>query len=132
MGVLRSFKPTLPLWFYYASALTNVLLGGVIIMLWVGLFTGDLDKEAWFVPFLVVPVYLIILKGLRIGEFFTPQRWFIVTVIFCTALGFVIPIAFLVWIPFLFVGFWRPFNQRRSQWRLVENPYEAEYRKNYK
>lgn len=132
LGVLRSFRPHLPRGLHLASALANVLAGYVLVMFWVGLFTGKIDKGAEFIPILMTVAYIVILRGIRIREHFRPQPWLIGLIFLCTILNVVIPevlhqrprglsdlnqdanlagavhiVTILAWIAFMIVGFWR-------------------------
>ncbi len=132
LGVLRSFKPHLPRGFHSASALANVLVGYVLVMFWVGLFTGKIDKGAEFIPVLMTVAYMVVLKAIRIREYFRPPLWSVGVIFLCTTLNFIIPevlqqrsrglsdlnqaanviggvqiVTVLVWIAFVIVGFWR-------------------------
>ena len=132
LGALRSFRPELRRGLHFASALANVLVGYVLVMFWVGLFTGKIDRGAEFIPLLVTIAYLVILRGIRIREFFRPPRWSLLVVITCTTLNFIVPeviqqrslgftifagavslATLLAWAVFLILGF------RRST-RIVE------------
>ena len=131
-GIVRSFKPHFPRGLHFASALANVLVGYILVMLWVGLFTGKIDKGAEFIPVLMTVVYFIVLKAIRIRDYFSSPLWLTGIVLLCTVMNFVIPevlqqrsrglsdlnqaanivgavqiVTVLVWIAFVIVGFRR-------------------------
>lgn len=91
LGVLRTFRPHLPRAFHFASALANVLIAYVLVMFWFGLFAGKIDSGAEIAPFLMTIVYVVVLRAIRIHEYFRPPSWTIVVVLMVTTLSFVIP-----------------------------------------
>ncbi len=140
LGALRFFKPKLPRWFHLASALANVVVGHVIVMFWVSLFTGKIYGGALLVPPVGTLVYVVVLRGIRVREHFAPYAWLVVVAIICSALSLVIPEALersadnlsdlnqvskiagaiyivtaLTWITLVVVGFWRRRSAEQEQ-----------------
>lgn len=111
LGAIRSVSPNLPKILHQLSAFANVSAGSVVIMLWVGLFNGALDSDAWFVPLLLTPLYILILKGIRVDEFFRFRSEFTIIIVLLTIGAFYLEnrilfiVTFIVWIVFLFYGF---------------------------
>ena len=92
VGILRTFRPHLPREFHLASAFANVLIGYVLVMFWVGVFYGMLDRGAEFVPVLMTIAYVIVLRAIRIDEHFRLPLWLIAVVFLATTLNFVVQI----------------------------------------
>ena len=122
LGTLRTIKPHLPRWYHFASALVNVLVGYVIVMLWLAIFTGHIDRGAEFIPLLMTLAYLVILRVILIREYFNPPNWLVILVFLITSINIIIPeghpgvmvigamqiVTLLAWLVFLFIGFrWR-------------------------